>query len=65
MRFAALAYHHPRPEHRDELLRGLGECGAALKAQPGLLELAGFDDPVNGRIVAVSIWESAKVSASA
>ena len=60
MRFLFMAYHHPRPEYRDELLRWIERVGATLKAQPGLLELADFDDPVNGRIVAVSIWESAE-----
>lgn len=29
-----------------------------LKARPGLVELADFDDPEHGRIVAISLWES-------
>lgn len=32
----------------------------ALKVQAGLLELADFADPEHGRIIAVSIWESAE-----
>lgn len=60
MRFLFMAFHYPKPEYRADLLRWIEHVGAALKAQPGLLELADFDDPDNGRIVAVSIWESAE-----
>ena len=58
MRYLFMAIHHPRPEYRDDLLRWMQRVGAALRAQPGLLLLGDFDDPANGRIVAVSIWES-------
>jgi len=60
MRFLFMAFHHPKPKYRAELLRWIERVGAALKAQPGLLELVDFDDPTNGRIVAVSIWDSAE-----
>ena len=55
-----MAFHYPRPEYRDDLLRWIQRVGAALQSQPGLLQLADFDDPANGRIVAVSLWESAE-----
>ena len=58
MRYLFMAIHHPKPEYRDDLLRWMQRVGAALRAQPGLLLLGDFDDPANGRIVAVSIWES-------
>jgi len=53
-----MAIHHPKPEFRQELVTWIGRVGAALRAQPGLLDLGDFDDVANGRIVAVSIWES-------
>ncbi|HEV2404902.1 MAG TPA: antibiotic biosynthesis monooxygenase [Ktedonobacterales bacterium] len=59
MRYLFMAYHYPRPEYRDELARYIHLVGEALRAQPGLLQLADFDDPANGRVVAISIWESA------
>ena len=59
MRFLFMAFHYPKPEYRADLVQWIHRVGAALQAQPGLLELADFDDPENGRIVAVSIWESA------
>ncbi len=60
MRYLFMAFHYPKPEYRDGLTRWIARVGAALRAQPGLLELADFDDPANGRIVAVSIWDSAE-----
>jgi quinol monooxygenase YgiN len=60
MRYLFMAFHYPRPEYRNDLLEWIQRVGAALRAQPGLLELADFDDPANGRIVAVSIWDSAE-----
>ncbi len=60
MRFLFMAFHYPKPAYRVDLLRWIERVGAALKAQPGLLELADFDDPEHGRIVAISIWESAE-----
>lgn len=60
MRYLFMALHHPRPEYRDDLLRWMQRVGAALREQAGLIELADFDDPATGRIIAVSIWESAE-----
>lgn len=60
MRYLFMAVHYPKPEYRDDLLRWIQRVGAALRAQPGLRELSDFDDPANGRILAVSIWESAE-----
>jgi heme-degrading monooxygenase HmoA len=60
VRYLFMAFHYPRPEYRNDLLLWIHQVGAALRAQPGLLQLGDFDDPTNGRIVAVSIWESAE-----
>jgi heme-degrading monooxygenase HmoA len=60
MRFLFMAFHYPRPEYRDDLLRAMHRFGVALEAQPGLLQLADFDDPANDRVVALSLWESAE-----
>jgi quinol monooxygenase YgiN len=60
VRYLFMAFHHPKPEYRDALIRWIGRVSTALRAQPGLLTVADFDDPANGRIVAISIWESAE-----
>jgi len=56
VRYLFMAFHYPKPEYRDDLIRWIGRVSAALRAQPGLLTVADFDDPASGRIVAVSIW---------
>src|SRR5690349_3648942 len=58
VRYLFMAYHFPRPEYRHDLLRWTQRVADALRAQPGLLQVGDFDDPANGRIVAISIWES-------
>jgi heme-degrading monooxygenase HmoA len=60
MRFLFMAFHYPKPEYRDDLLRAMRHFGAALEAQAGLLQLADFDDSANDRLVALSLWESAE-----
>jgi quinol monooxygenase YgiN len=60
VRYLFMAFHYPKPEYRNDLLLWIQRVGAALRTQPGLLQLADFDDAANGRIVAVSIWESAE-----
>ena len=58
VRYLFMAFHYPKPEYRQDLLRWIQRVGDALRSQPGLLQLGDFDDPANGRIVAVSIWAS-------
>jgi heme-degrading monooxygenase HmoA len=60
VRYLFMAFHSPKPEYQHDLLTWIQRVGEALKAQPGLLQLGDFDDDANGRIVAVSIWESAE-----
>ncbi|HEX5502709.1 MAG TPA: antibiotic biosynthesis monooxygenase [Thermomicrobiales bacterium] len=59
MRYLCMAIHYPRPEYRDDLLRLMRRVNAVLRDQPGLLQLGDFDDAAQGRIIAVSVWESA------
>lgn len=58
VRYLFMAFHYPKPEYRDDLLRWIARVSEALRAQSGLQELGDFDDVANGRIIAVSIWES-------
>ena len=58
MRYLFMAFHYPKSEYRQDLLRWIGHVGAALRAQPGLLQLGDFEDAANGRIVAASVWQS-------
>jgi hypothetical protein len=58
MSFTFMAFHHPRPEHREDLLRGMAEFSAVLGSLPGLIEAGAWEQGGDPRIVAISRWES-------
>ena len=49
MRYLFIPFHYPKPTYRQDLLKWIGRVGAALRAQPGLLQLGDFEDAANGR----------------
>lgn len=49
--------HHPRPEHRQDLLDAMHRINAASTQVPGLLLDAAFEEE-QGSILAVSLWSS-------
>ncbi len=49
--------HHPRPEHRHELLAAMGRITASSAQVPGLLLDAAFEEE-DGSILAISLWSS-------
>ncbi len=50
--------HHPRPEHRQDLLDAMRRITAASDQVPGLLLDAAFEED-DGAVLAVSVWSSA------
>ncbi len=58
MPFAALAIHHPRPEHRDEWIEVMKQMRSGAAPPPGLIDRAGYADTKGGRLVGLSRWES-------
>ena len=58
MAFAALAIHHPRPEHRDQWIDVMRQRAGTMVSAPGLLDMAGYADTNSGRLVGLSRWES-------
>lgn len=58
MTFTFMAFHYPRPEHREDLLRGMAAFGAVLGTLPGLIEAGAWEEEGRSRIVAISRWES-------
>lgn len=50
--------HHPRPEHRDDLLGAMTKVNAAAEGVPGLEAIGAFSDAAAGRVVAISLWSS-------
>ncbi|GIF40268.1 hypothetical protein [Actinoplanes xinjiangensis] len=58
MRVLAQVVHHPKPEHRDDIIAAMGRLRAASEGVGGLEEIGGFEDTESGRIIAVSVWSS-------
>jgi heme-degrading monooxygenase HmoA len=58
MAFAALAIHHPRPEHRQEWIEVMREAKRASEGAPGRLDMTNYADTKTGRLVGLSRWES-------
>jgi len=59
MAYAALAIHHPRPEHRDDLIGVMRETARRASAgAPGLIGMSSYADTRSGRLVGLSRWES-------
>lgn len=54
---AALAIHHPRPEHRQEWIQVMQGLRDAPRPA-GLIDSAGYADTKTGRLVGLSRWES-------
>ncbi len=49
--------HHPRPEHRQDLLDAMRRIHAASGEVPGLIVEAAFDEE-QGSVLAISVWSS-------
>jgi quinol monooxygenase YgiN len=57
MMVAALAIHHPRPEHVDEWIDVMRQVGA--QSPPGMIDIAGYrDQKVSNNLIAISRFES-------
>ncbi len=52
--------HHPRPEHRQDLLDAMRRLHAVSSQVPGLLLEAAFDEE-QGPVLAISVWSSVEV----
>ncbi len=58
MSFVFMAFHYPKPEYRDVLLRGMAELRPVMATVPGFIEGGPWREEGNERIVAISKWES-------
>jgi hypothetical protein len=52
--------HHPRPEHRGDLLAAMRRITAASASVPGLEEVGAFAGETGDGVVAISVWSSAE-----
>jgi len=56
--FAAIAIHHPKPEHSEDFLAFMARVEAGMRGAPGLIDIASWRELNGGRLVAMSRWES-------
>jgi len=58
MSYVFMAYHSPKPEHRQDLLKGIEEMRNSTAKHPGFIDAGPWEEVGTERIVGISIWES-------
>jgi hypothetical protein len=58
MSYVFMVIHRPKPEHRDDLVRGMVERAELMAGRPGFLEAGPWEVEDNGRIVGIARFES-------
>ena len=53
-----MVIHHPRAEHRDDLIRGMVERAELMAGTPGFIEAGPWQLEDDEPIVGISRWES-------
>ena len=56
--FTHMAIHHPKPEHRDDVLASMNRVNIAAAGRPGLLAMNAWREIDGGRVVAFATWDS-------
>jgi heme-degrading monooxygenase HmoA len=56
--YSHLSIHRPRPGQRDVLIASMHRYGEALAQAPGLLSVHTLEDPEQGVLVGLALWES-------
>lgn len=58
MSFIFMVYHYPKPEHRQDLLKGMEEMRDIMAQHPGFIDAGPWEELDSERIVGISTWES-------
>jgi hypothetical protein len=58
MPYTYLVLHHPKPEHRADLIGGMIEMAEILRGQTGFIDAGPWEDEGSDRIVGISRWTS-------
>jgi heme-degrading monooxygenase HmoA len=56
--FRVLAFHYPRPEYRDEMVKRIERASRVMATQPGFLAADCWLDEEGDAVVAVGTFES-------
>jgi hypothetical protein len=65
MSYIFMVIDHPRPEHRDDLIRGMVERAELTATTPGFIEAGPWEIENDQRIVGISRWEKEAFAAAA
>jgi len=58
MAYTFMVIHHPKPEHYEDLLRGMTEMASSLAGKPGFIDAGPWPEVDGDRIVGISRWAS-------
>ena len=58
MSYIFMAFHYPKAENRDDLIRGMLEMREIMAQAPGFIDAGPWVDDERGRIVGISRWQS-------
>ncbi len=58
MSVGLVAFHYPKPEHRDEMIRRVRQAAEVMATVPGCLDVGCWQDETAGAIVTTGKWES-------
>ena len=53
-----MAFHYPKPEHRDEMIRRVRRAAEVMATVPGCLDVGCWDEQTTGAVVTTGKWDS-------
>lgn len=56
--FVLMSVHHPKPEHRDDVIASMHRFGAAMEGKPGLVGVHTLADARTERLVGLALFQS-------
>ena len=56
--YSHLSIHHPKPGQHEALIGSMHRYGSALAGAPGLVSVHTLEDPEEGVLVGLALWES-------
>lgn len=65
MKYLTLGIHHPKPEHKQDLLDATQRIADAARKISGLVDTGAWIDDATGRIIMMSLWESEEAAMTA
>jgi quinol monooxygenase YgiN len=58
MSVGLVAFHYPKPEYRDELIRRVRDAAEVMATVPGCLAVDCWQEEATGAVVTTGKWES-------